>query len=131
MKWIFAGLMAIWASGLWAQDKRVEDVIGAQIHAFQRDDFSTAFSFASPNIQQLFGTAENFGLMVQNGYPMVWRSDEVRFLDQREIAGALWQRVLVRDTSGELHVLDYQMIVIEGSWRINAVQLLPSPDVGA
>ena len=62
---------------------------------------------------------------------MVWRPSDVQFLELREIAGALWQRVQIRDQSGTLHALDYQMIQQDGDWRINGVQLLRLPDVGA
>ncbi len=109
----------------------IEATIGAQIDAFQSDDFATAFTFASPNIQGLFGTHERFGQMVQNGYPMVWRPGEVQYLELRDVNGALWQRVMIRDRLGGVHMLDYQMIQDDGVWRINGVQLLRAPDVGA
>ena len=85
----------------------------------------------SPTIKRLFGDPGNFGMMVQRGYPMVWDNADVRFLDLREIAGNLWQQVMIRDANGGLHMLDYQMIETEDGWQINAVQLLPAPDVGA
>ena len=109
----------------------IEDTIQSQIDAFLQDDFATAFSFASPNIQGMFGNSENFGQMVRRGYPMVWRPEELRFLELRDIDGRLWQKVMVRDQSGSLHVLDYQMISVDGQWQINGVQLLHAPGVGA
>lgn len=109
----------------------IEATIGAQIEAFRADDFATAFTFASPNIQGLFGTSERFGLMVRKGYPMVWRPDDVQFLELREIGGALWQKVLIRDMAGGLHVLDYQMIRTDDGWKIDGVQLLPAPGMSA
>ena len=51
----------------------IESVISKQIEAFRADDFATAFTFASPNIRSMFGTPDNFGVMVRRGYPMVWR----------------------------------------------------------
>ena len=65
----------------------IELTIEGQIEAFLADDFSSAFTYASPNIRELFGSAERFGAMVRNGYPMVWRPDEFRFLELREIDG--------------------------------------------
>lgn len=114
-----------------AQERDIEAVIGAQIDAFRADDFATAFTYASPTIRDLFGTPETFGTMVRNGYPMVWRPDEVRFLELREIGGALWQKVLIRDAAGAVHLLDYQMVNLESGWKINGVQILQAPDVGA
>ncbi len=114
-----------------AQDAEIEANIAAQIQAFKVDDFVTAFTFASPNIQNIFRTPENFGAMVRNGYPMVWRPSEVRFLELREVAGALWQKVMIVDGDGRAHILDYQMIQLESGWKINGVQLLGNSDPAA
>ena len=122
------------ASPLQAQETpggAIEGVIRSQIDAFLADDFATAFSFASPSIQRIFGSPENFGAMVRDGYPMVWRPDAVRFGELREIGGRLWQRVIVTDAAGRVHALDYQMIETEDGWQINGVQLLQAPGVGA
>ena len=108
----------------------IADVIDKQLGAFTARDLDEAWRYASPNIQGLFGDAENFGMMVERGYPMVWNNAEVHFMEQREIAGSLWQKVMIRDSAGGLHLLDYQMIQTEDGWRIDAVQLLPAPDVG-
>lgn len=125
-----------WSGSVFAADNlpsepAIEGTIQSQIDAFRADDFEGAFTFASPNIQTLFRSPDNFGSMVKNGYPMVWRPDELRFLELREIAGNLWQKVLIRDAAGTVHILDYQMIETADGWRINGVQLLRTPDVGA
>lgn len=109
----------------------IEATIDAQIDAFLKDDFARAFSFASPGIQGLFGNHQRFGQMVRNGYPMVWRPADVRYLKLREVEGALWQRVLIRDRAGRVHLLDYQMVRIDGNWRINGVHILREQDIGA
>ncbi|WP_170784773.1 DUF4864 domain-containing protein [Ruegeria lacuscaerulensis] len=119
------------ATGAFAQSTEIEANIAAQIQAFKADDFATAFTFASPNIQSIFRTPENFGNMVRNGYPMVWRPSDIRFLELREIAGALWQKVLIVDGAGQTHILDYQMIQLENDWKINGVQLLGNSDPAA
>ena len=119
------------ATGVFAQSSEIEANIAAQIQAFKVDDFDTAFTFASPNIQRLFRNPENFGAMVRNGYPMVWRPSDLRFLELREIAGALWQKVLIVDGRGQTHILDYQMVQQEDGWKINAVQLLGKADPAA
>jgi hypothetical protein len=113
-----------------APNPAIQSTITSQIEAFRADDFSRAFTFASPTIKRLFGTPENFGAMVRNGYPMVHRPSSVRMLELREVAGALWQRVLVTDGTGATHVLDYQMIETAEGWQINAVQLVPQSGVG-
>jgi hypothetical protein len=126
MRWILVAVLGLWGVVAQAQGEDIRDVIESQIDAFQQDDFAQAFEFASPNIQSLFGSSDRFGQMVRNGYPMVWRPQDVRFLELREIAGGLWQRVMIRGPQGQIHMLDYQMVEINGLWRINAVQLLPA-----
>lgn len=124
---LISGLLAPAA----AQDVGIESTIRNQIDAFLADDFARAFTFASPNIKTIFGNPENFGRMVTQGYPMVHRPAEVKMLEQREVAGQTWQRVMITDQAGRLHVLDYQMIRTPDGWQINGVQLLPSAGVGA
>lgn len=109
----------------------IEATIGRQIEALQADDFETAFTFASPGIQGVFGTSERFGAMVRQGYPMVWRPSEVQFLDLENRGGLLFQKVLVRDAAGAVHVLEYQMVRVGETWRINGVRLLRPTGVGA
>ncbi|MDA9020076.1 DUF4864 domain-containing protein [Flavimaricola sp.] len=114
-----------------AQDRgAIEDVIGRQLEAFNQRDVEMAWTYASPMIQGMFGNSTNFGMMVQRGYPMVWTNSDVRYLELREIGGRLWQKVMVRDENGGLHILDYQMIETENGWQINGVSILPAPDVG-
>jgi opacity protein-like surface antigen len=109
----------------------IEDTIQSQIDAFLADDFATAFTFASPTIRNIFRTPENFGAMVRNGYPMVWRPKAVQYGPLREIEGALWQEVIVTDATGRVHALGYRMEQIDGNWRISGVQLLKAPDLSA
>ncbi len=109
----------------------IEGTIRGQIDAFLADDFTRAFSYASPMIQGIFGTPENFGAMVQQGYPMVHHPTAVRMLEQREVSGQVYQRIMVTDQAGTTHMLDYQMIQVGDGWQINGVQLLPSVGVGA
>lgn len=124
-------VLALWVRPAAAEDVAVQGVISAQIEAFKADDFVRAFEFASPTIQDVFRTPENFGAMVKNGYPMVWRPVELRYLEARVIAGQLWQKVLVKDAAGEHFLLDYRMINTAEGWRIDAVQLLELPEVSA
>ncbi|WP_306155345.1 DUF4864 domain-containing protein [Roseovarius sp. MMSF_3281] len=101
----------------------IRTVIRDQIAAFERDDFAQAFTHASPTIRDIFRTPERFGEMVQQGYPMVWRPEEVQFLDIEERAGRFFQPVMIRDGQGRLHILDYEMIEGEAGWKIDGVRL--------
>lgn len=115
----------------YAQEDPIRQTIQNQIDALQKDDYVTAFSFASPTIKGMFGTPDTFGMMVRQGYPMVHRPGAVQMLDLREVAGNLWQRVMITDQQGRTHMLDYQMVETADGWQINGVQLLPSVGVGA
>lgn len=109
----------------------IDSTIRSQFDAFLADDFARAFTFASPTIKGIFGTPENFGAMVRQGYPMVHRPADVKMLERREVQGTQIQRVLVTDQAGRTHVLDYQMVETPEGWQINGVQLLPGIGVGA
>lgn len=108
----------------------IRDRISAQFEAFEAGDLPAAFAIASPGIQALFGTPQGFGVMVQRGYPMVWRPAEVRYLGLRQDQGLIWQRVMIRDQAGVLHLFDYQMVPSASGWRINGVRPVES-GVGA
>ncbi|MBC7738513.1 MAG: DUF4864 domain-containing protein [Candidatus Saccharibacteria bacterium] len=114
-----------------AQQQPIQSTITAQIEALRSSDFDRAFTYASPNIHQLFGTASNFGMMVTTGYPMVVNPAQVEMQDLRMVGGALWQRVRVTDQQGQAYLLDYQMVPSPSGWLINAVQVQKAPDVGA
>ncbi len=112
-----------------AQDASIEGVITEQLQAFRDRDVGTAWTFASPMIQGIFQTPENFGRMVQNGYPMVWDNSDVQFLEQQEFESRTRQEVLIKGPDGAFYILDYQMIETEAGWLINGVQVIPAPDI--
>lgn len=130
-KWMMGMALATAIAGAaWAQGTEIQDTISSQIEAFLSDDFEQAFDFASPSIQGIFGTHENFGRMVTQGFPMVWRPAETTYLELREINGALHQKVQITDAEGRVHLLDYRMLDTDTGWKINGVQLLESADLG-
>jgi hypothetical protein len=116
------------ASPVVAQDRAARDVISDQIAAFLDEDPEGAFAFASPFIQDKFGTPERFGQMVREGYPMVWSPSEVTFLDMREIGGKLWQEVLLRDAAGKGWIAEYELVEVDGALRINGVRIRKAPE---
>ncbi|MEM8822928.1 MAG: DUF4864 domain-containing protein [Pseudomonadota bacterium] len=130
MKRIF--LAAILAAGIAQADEgAIQNVIDQQIGAFLNDDFAEAFTFAAPSIQGMFGTPERFGLMVRQGYPMVWRPGSVEYLGTDRIGGRWLQEVLVTDGDGRLHLLEYSMIETAEGWKIAGVRILDTPEIGA
>jgi hypothetical protein len=132
-------LMMSWGAPALAQDTPpaaqveqlpLQDIIRQQLDAFNARDVDLAWTFASPMIQGMFGNPGNFGVMVSEGYPMVWDNSAAKFMAQREVDGRIYQQVMVQDTNGALHVLEYAMIQTAQGWKIDGVSVLPPPDVG-
>jgi hypothetical protein len=129
--YLCAVALVAWALPAMAQDAPIRQTIQDQLDAFNARDAAKAWTYASPTIKGIFGTPDNFGGMVQQAYPMVWQHGAVQMLELRSVAGNLWQRVMITDTVGDTHLLDYMMIDTPDGWQINAVQLLPSQGIGA
>ncbi|KIN74903.1 DUF4864 domain-containing protein [Sulfitobacter guttiformis] len=115
------------AFGAQAQDAEIRGTINQQFEAFKVDDFTTAFTFASPSLQMFFQNPQNFGRMVSQGYPMVWRPSRVDYLDLRQEDDTYWQRVQITDQKGRFHLLEYRMEQTPDGWRISGVQILDAP----
>jgi hypothetical protein len=130
---IVMGFAATWAAAqdVLAPNPDIEATISGQFNAFVAEDADAAWQFASPNIQRLFQTPDNFARMVEQGYPMVWNPGAVDFIDLQQLGAIIVQRVEVVDQSGTAHYLGYQMIETENGWRINGVQVLRAPNIGA
>jgi hypothetical protein len=109
----------------------IQAVIAAQLQALQGNDLAAAFAHASPMIQSKFRTPEVFGQMVETGYPMIWRPAGHQMLDLVETARGAVQKVLFQDRQGRYFEAAYQMIQIDGVWRIDGVYLRPAAGVGA
>lgn len=130
--WIWTAILTLALSvPVAAQQDAIRGVIGGQIEAFKADDFVSAFEYASPNIRGIFGTPENFGRMVTQGYPMVWRPAQIDYLELRDISGSLWQKLRIVDSEGRVHILDYLMLETPDGWKINGVQILKAPGLSA
>lgn len=104
-----------------AEAPAIQGVIQNQMDAFLKENSAEAFNFASPMIQGIFGSPGNFGAMVRNSYPMIWKPSSVQYLGLRKENGLLLQRVLVKDASGAIFLFDYEMVPQPDGWRINGV----------
>lgn len=126
-------LAPLWAGAQEAEtpDIAIQGVISDQFSAFSSGNVLTAWTYASPSIQSIFQTPGNFGTMVERGFPMVWQPGEVTFLGLGLRNGRPVQRVQVIDREGRAHLLDYEMVMVEGDWRISAVEIVQAPGVGA
>jgi hypothetical protein len=106
-------------------------IVLQQLEAFRRDDFDTAFGFASEEIHQLFDRAR-FETMVRNGYPEIARSVSA-FIDRvtRSPSGRLYLLVRVRGANGQSVEAVYEMVLETGRWRVNGVVTQPDTSESA
>jgi hypothetical protein len=105
------------------ETRAIRAVIQAQLDAFEADDAKRAFSYASPGIQQQFGTAEHFMAMVRGQYAVVYRPASVSFLQPQRIDGQVTQGVRMTDATGAAWLVVYLMEQQrDRSWRIAGCQ---------
>lgn len=108
-----------------------EEIIETQIAAFARDDGAAAFSLASPDIQRMFGSAEQFMQMVRSSFKPVYRPRSYRFEESLLVDGQHAQPVSVIGPDGRGVIALYRMQAQkDGSWRIAGVTLHPVDERG-
>lgn len=100
-------------------------VIDAQLDAFARDDDQGAFAFASPGIQERFGSAATFAQMVREQYAVVYRPASRAFLHPVVEDGTVIFPVQLSDRHGRVWVALYTMQRVAGDWRVAGCQLVP------
>ncbi|MEH2562954.1 DUF4864 domain-containing protein [Bradyrhizobium sp. AZCC 2289] len=102
-----------------------QSVIRSQEQAFSHDDAAAAYSYAAPEIQQMFRQPDIFMYMVQNNYAPVYRHKSFEFGEARAADGQIAQRVHIIDADGEaweaLYTLEEQP---DGSLKITGCSLL-------
>jgi Domain of unknown function (DUF4864) len=102
----------------------IRGVIAEQLEAFARDDARRAFSLATSDIRERFGTPEVFMDMVRTGYPVVYRPKSVQFEKPAIVDGEVIQPVRMTDAEGNAWIALYPMQrQADGVWRINGCQL--------
>jgi len=106
-----------------------EAIISRQIEAFGNGDGATAFGFASPALQRMFQTPENFMSMVQRGYAAVYSPRRFSFAStETDPQGRPVQIVEVVDQDGRVWTARYTFEQQpDGTWRIAAVTLDKAP----
>ena len=129
----FIAVILIFISTTLAADDQtdIQNTISNQLEAFASDDFTEAFTHASPGIKDIFGSVENFSTMVKKGYPMVWRYDNFQFLKLEETPQGYSQTVRITDKKAELFLLKYFMTNISGIWKISGVSIVETSDFSA
>ena len=110
-----------------ADQEAIRTVIERQLEAFRQDDAAGAFAFASPAIQQRFGTPEVFMTMVKTAYQPVYRPRYVAFKDLSMVRGVLTQSVLLVGPDGvpvtAMYLMQQQP---NGMWKIDGCYLVSS-----
>lgn len=115
-----------------ADQATIRTIIENQIDAFRRDDGETAFGYATPYLQSMFGDADNFMRMVRTGYPQVYRPRSFEFREMRLVGTRLIQPVLVIGPKGVPVLALYEMAQqADGSWRIAGCTLAALSDKAA
>ena len=100
-----------------------------QLEAFRRDDFDTAYGFASEEIQHRFDRAR-FEEMVRAGYPEIARSVfAVVSEGERAANGNVYLVLKIRGANGVSIEAVYEMVSEPGGWKINGVVTKPDPGV--
>ena len=110
------------------RETAIRSVIDLQVQAFGRDDAEAAYAVASPMIQAQFGNADTFLAMVRRSYPQVYRPRQFRFGKLVDVQGKLLQHVLVQGPDDAIVTAVYDMVSIDGAWRINGCYLLRGGD---
>ena len=116
-----------WVPAALADDaaKAAQQTIEGQLKAFLGGDDQAAYSYAAPNIRQMYPTPGGFMAMVRNGYAPVHRPRNYAFGKFEALApGRVAQSVFVLGPDGKdyeaLYVLDLQD---DGIYRIVSVSL--------
>lgn len=98
-------------------------VIEAQLEAFKQGDSAKAFSYATPNIQTMFGDADTFMQMVRDGYDVVYRPASVRFVKFETDGMNALHAVQMIDRQKTLWNVYYVLQKRpDGTWRISSCE---------
>lgn len=102
----------------------VRAVVQAQLDAFAADDAEAAFRFATPAIQQRFGSAERFLMTVREAYPAVYRPASIFFMTPIRVGDEVVQQVRLVDGDGAVWIAIYTLErQPDQAWRIQGCQL--------
>ncbi|OBQ75186.1 DUF4864 domain-containing protein [Mesorhizobium erdmanii] len=119
------------ASSAFAGDAEVkagQAVIDGQLKALLADDGAKAYSFAAPNVKQVFPTVDAFMNMVTNGYPPVRKPQSYSFGKVEQTGpGSIIQQVLIVGPDGK----DYEAVYTlqqqpDGTFQITGCSLRAS-----
>ena len=120
--WTIALFISLLSTLVFADERElVCNTISSQIEAFKENNIAKAYTFAAPNIQAQFPTPEVFGMMVRNGYPVIWRPKSFKFTKFQNLGNKSIQRVLFQSYDGSLETYDYILEKYADLWKIAGV----------
>ncbi|MER8628285.1 DUF4864 domain-containing protein [Mesorhizobium opportunistum] len=103
----------IFISGAFAGDAEIkagQAVIDGQLKALIANDGARAYSFAAPNVKQVFPTVDAFMNMVTNGYPPVRKPRSYAFGKVEQTGpGSIIQQVLIVGPDGKNYEAVYTL----------------------
>jgi len=104
------------------------ELVVKQLEAFRRDDFDTAFTFASGTIRAQFDRRD-FETMVRRGYPEIAQSAFAAVTKtELESEGLAYVTVKIRGANGQSIEALYEMVWEDG-WKVNGVATRPDGGV--
>jgi hypothetical protein len=123
-----AFIPALFAFSAFADDagvKAAQSTIEAQLRAFLADDNATAYSYAAPNVKQVFPTLDIFMGMVTSGYKPVQKPQSYSFGKSEWLSSTkIAQQVFLVGPDGKdyeaLYTLELQP---DGVYRVTGVSL--------
>ncbi len=137
MKRTVSGLASLLLLGAcaaaWAQADKTDPKTAAvpvvkQLEAFRRNDFDTAFTFASGMIHAQFDR-QDFETMVRRGYPEIAHSTFAAVVKaELESDGVAYVTVKIRGSNGQSIEALYELIW-EDDWKINGVATRPDAGI--
>ena len=124
---LLATLLFGLASSVFAADDvaTAQGIIRSQVEAFGCDDAVAAYSYAAPEIHELYPQADVFLGMVAHSYAPVYRHKSFEFGEARASDGRIAQRVHIVDADGvpweALYTLEEEA---DGSLKISGCVLI-------
>jgi Domain of unknown function (DUF4864) len=105
--------------------RAIDAIIIAQWQALRASDAAGGFAYASPRLQEMYGTAAAFLDMVRAGYRPVLAARRIDFEEFVTFRGYLTRRVRLIGGPGQERDAIYLMTrLADGSWRIAGCILL-------
>jgi hypothetical protein len=114
-----------------ADQAAIRQVIKAQLLALGHDDGALAFSYATPSVQDQFGSSAIFLDRVKTTYPAVYQPRDIQFRELEATYDGPVQKVFLFGHDGEpVLVLYFMQKQEDGNWKINGCEIVPAPDIG-